>query len=236
MDVLQKIVTPPHTCAYLGDRNATLEYACVSALSGQEYEDKMNAGYRKFGMMLFRPVCENCSECRPVRVETARFVPSRSQRRAWQKNQDLAVRLERPTADAERLNLYKRYHDWRTELRHWPEQEVSLQDYASSFVFNPIPSVEITLWLENRLCAVLLTDITPNTVSNIYHYHDPELSSRSLGTCLMLHTFELARRLNRRWVYFGFYVRNCASLEFKAKYRPCEILNASGEWQPFVDA
>ena len=229
MNVVEKFTTPPHTCAYLNDRNATLEYVLVRSITGEEYEARMNAGYRKFGPMLFRPVCENCSECRPLRVEVARFKPSRSQRRAWLKNQDLTVRMERPTLDSARLELYRRYHDWRTAGKGWPVQESGPEDYATSFVLNPIRSVEISLWKDDKLCAVVLTDITPNVVSNIYHFHDPDLSERSLGTCCMLYTFELARRLQKRWVYFGFYVEKCPSLSFKAKYRPCEVL-INGTW------
>ena len=96
---------------------------------------------------------------------------------------------------------------------------------------NPVPAVEITLWEREALRAVVLTDVTPNVVSGVYHYHEPELADRSLGTFCMLHTLELARKLGKPWAYFGFYVAGCGSLAYKARFRPCEIMDVDGVWK-----
>jgi leucyl-tRNA---protein transferase len=233
MLVLQRVVTPPHPCAYLPDRPATLDYSYVGALSPQEYEDLMNQGYRKFGRMLFRPVCDACSECRPIRIPVDRFRPDRSQRRAWKRNEDLQVRLGPPRVDRQRLELYARYHQAQEQRRGWPEQEKDAGEYAFSFTQNPLPAVEISLWEGEALRAVVLTDLTPNVVSGVYHYYDPAGYERSLGTYCMLRTIELARSERKRWAYFGFYVRGCGSLAYKARFRPCEIMDTGGVWREF---
>ena len=76
-------------------------------------------------------------------------------------------------------------------------------------------------------------DITPNTVSSVYHFHDPDCRDRSLGTFAIMQAIDLARRLEKRWVYLGYYVAGCASLSYKSHYRPCEILDSDGNWRPF---
>ena len=54
------MTTEPHTCAYLPDRDSMLEYSYLASITPAEYEALMNRGYRKFGRMLFRPVCAGC--------------------------------------------------------------------------------------------------------------------------------------------------------------------------------
>lgn len=233
MLVLKSFLSEPHVCAYLSDRTAELEYNFAPVLTAEEYEELMNQGHRKFGPLFFRPNCTGCSECRPIRIPVADFEPDRSQRRAWTRNQDLEVRKGRPRVDAQRLELYHRYHQAQADRKGWPEKEKDPQDYELSFVRNPVPAVEVTLWEGEALRAVLLTDVTPNVVSGVYHYHDPGLKQRSLGTACMLHTIELARELGKRWAYFGYYVADCPSMSYKARFRPCEVMDEAGVWRPF---
>jgi leucyl-tRNA---protein transferase len=232
MIVLQQFNVAEERCFYLPDRPNRLEYEMVFELTPEEYEAKMNAGYRKFGPFLFHPVCDGCRECRPIRILADQFTPNRSQRRALRANADLTIRYQRTTLDDRRLDLYNRYHRWREESRGWPPTEKGAEDYAFTFLENSLPGVEISAWDGGRLLAVALTEITPNTVSGIYHYHDPDEGARSLGKLVMLHTIELARRLEKPYAYFGYYVADCGSLNYKASFRPCEVLDADGQWRP----
>lgn len=231
MLVLDRFTTGPERCMYLPDRQARLRYEHVARLSPQEYEARMNQGWRKFGSLLFRPVCDACAECRPLRIPVARFAPSRSQRRALRRNEALTIRLATPTVDPDRMDLYRRYHAAQAAQKGWPDEERSAASYARSFVHNPTPSVEVTAWEGDTLRAVVLADVTPNVVSGIYHYHDPDCHDRGLGTFALLQTIALARRLDKPYAYFGYYVAGCASMAYKARFRPCEILGVDGVWR-----
>lgn len=224
----------PETCHYLPDRDATTEYELAARCTPEEYEARMNAGWRKFGALLFRPVCHDCRECRPIRIDAAQFAPDRSQRRAERRNADLAVRLSAPGVDDARLALFRRYQASQTESKGWGFSPTDARDYAATFVQNPLPAVEISLWEGSALRAVVLTEVTPHTISGVYHYHDPDCRERGLGTFGMLQTIALARRLAKPWAYFGFYVAGCGSLAYKARFQPCEILEDDGRWRPFA--
>jgi arginine-tRNA-protein transferase len=50
----------------------------------------------------------------------------------------------------------------------------------------------------------------------------------------MLQTIELARRLDKPYAYFGYYVAGCASMSYKARFRPCEILGTDDIWRAFT--
>ena len=193
----------------------------------------MDEGWRKFGPVLFRPICQDCHACRSLRIPTTDFQPSRSQRRALISNASLTVRFDSPSVDPVRLALYNRYHDAKERQHGWPEAEKSVEDYTFSFLQSPVPLVEISVWEGETLLAVVIAEVTPNTVSGIYHYYETREEKRSLGTFALLQTVELARLLKKPWAYFGYYVADCPSLSYKAQFRPCEILGEDGIWRPY---
>jgi arginine-tRNA-protein transferase len=231
MVVLSHYFSSPERCAYLPQEQSRLEYLAVAHISPEEYEAKMNSGWRKFGLFLFRPKCLSCFECRPIRVLVDSFYPNRSQKRVLRDNADLRVVVALPRVDQERLTLYRRYHGSQAERKGWDWNGKTAQEYERQFVQNPIPALEISVWEGERLRAVALNDLTPNVVSGIYHYHDPDCRERGLGTFTLLQIIALARQLGKPYAYFGFYVAGCNSMNYKARYRPCEILDAQGEWQ-----
>src|SRR5262249_37885431 len=156
------------SCSYLPDRPSLMEYELALQLSAQEYEDRMNAGWRKFGMLLFHPVCAACQECRSVRILVNEFAPDRSQARAWKRNADLRVEHAPPTVDAARLDLYDRYHTSQATRKGWEADAIAAEEYAFRFLRTTVPAVEVSVWDEDALCAVALTDVTPNAVSGVY--------------------------------------------------------------------
>ena len=218
------------SCSYLPDQQSTTEFEMDPTLAASDYEQRMNEGWRKFGLLLFRPVCATCTACRSLRVLVDRFQPDRSQTRAWRRNLDLRVELAPPSVDDQRLELYWRYHQAQADRKGWESEWVDAEEYAFRFVQNTVPRVEVSIWQGEALCAVALTEVTPNCVSAIYHYYDPDLRSRSLGTYIVLRIIELAKNLGKPYVHLGYYVAGCGSLAYKARFRPCEARHADGSW------
>lgn len=200
-------------------------------LEPEEYEDLMNGGCRKFGLAFFRPVCQSCSMCRPIRFPIAEFKPGRSQRRTLKRNADLEVRVGNPVCDIERLELFRRYHLAQHAAKQWPYHTETMDEYEFSFVRNQIPTTEVSVWEQGVLRGVLITENTPNVLSAVYHYHDPDLSWRGLGTFLILQCAEVARHMGKRWMYLGYYIEGCASMAYKTRYSPCEIMGPDGVWR-----
>lgn len=231
MLVVDRFVNASETCSYLGDRPSRTAYEYVAELTPEEYERRMNEGWRKFGRLVFKPVCAACQECRPVRVPVAEFTPDRGQRRVLRRNADLTVTAGPPDLDAEHLALYYRYHAARSEAKGWPEQAPSAEEYALTFLDNPLPAIELQVRRGETLVAFVHLDMTPNVISAIYHVHAPELAERSLGTFSILQTLDYARAAGRAYVYLGYYVAGCGSMAYKARFKPCEFLSPQGEWR-----
>jgi arginine-tRNA-protein transferase len=232
---LVTFTTPPHPCAYFPDRVATTGYEYVAELSAEELQDRLDTGWRKFGHTLFRPTCPTCSACRSVRVPVATFRPDRSQRRAWASNRDVTLSIGEPSVTAENLALYDAFHAYQSADKGWPGHDPeSPEAYADSFVTNPVAVEEWRYRLGDELIGVGYVDRTPRGLSAIYFVYSPAHRNRSIGTFNVLSILAAARVARLPFVYLGYYVEGYRSLEYKARFRPNQIIDPeTGDWGPF---
>ncbi len=235
MLLLPPILDDPGRCGYLPDRDWRLEYQLALDMTAGEYADRMLRGWRHFGRTLFRPRCPGCDACRPIRVDVARFRPDRSQRRARKANRaDLRLEIADPTAGPAQLDLYRRYHAHQHRARQWPARGAEgPEDYRESFVDNPFPVREWRYYLADALVGVGYVDPLPVGPSAITFIHDPDHRDRSLGTWNVLALIDHARALGRPHVYLGYYVADCPSMSYKARFVPNQTLHADGLWRDF---
>ncbi|WP_435019173.1 arginyltransferase [Tundrisphaera sp. TA3] len=235
MKLWPPILDDPGRCGYLPDRDWTLEYQIALEIDAAEYASRMLAGWRRFGRSLFRPACEGCQECRPIRVDVARFAPDRSQRRARKANQgDVLLEIGEPSASRENLDLYRRYHAHQAGAKQWPDRRrEGAAEYVESFVDNPFPTEEWRFRIDGRLVGVGYVDSLPVGLSAITFIYDPDCRSRSLGTWNVLALIDRARSLGLPHVYLGYLVEGCGSMAYKARFLPSEIRGADGIWREF---
>ena len=234
---LATFTVPPSPCSYLPDRQWQLHYEIVGDISPEEYQQRLDEGWRRFGFSLFRPACTECNSCLSLRVPVEAFRPDRSQRRAWAANErDLRLVIGEPVVTPEKLDLYDRFHQFQSETKGWaPHAPKEAVDYFESFVVNPFATEEWCYYLGEKLVGVGYVDRLPAGLSAIYFFHDPDERDRSLGTFNVLAAIRNARQSRLPYVYLGYFVAGCRSLEYKARFRPNEVLRPSGEWMPNGD-
>jgi arginine-tRNA-protein transferase len=222
--LLERYVEPPRACVYLPAETALTDTCVLLDVSPEEYGAMLARGWRRFGPVYFRPSCQGCRECVSIRVPLTRFTPSRSQRRAAKRAASLRRVVGSPAVDDARLALYSRWHAEREEARGWQKNMESDQSYGLSFAF-PHPSVrEAALYDGERLVGVGIWDEVPGAASAVYFYSDPDYASWSLGVANVVLYAEDARARGLEHVYLGYRVAGCASLAYKARFRPHELL------------
>ena len=197
-----------------------------------DYMDRLHQGWRRFGPVIFRPECPSCRMCQSLRVPVATFRSRESQRRAWTKNHgSVTLRIDSPSVSAEKLDLFSKFLQHGHEVKGWPADE---GDQLGLMTANPFPTEEWCYYLDDRLIAVGYVDALPEGLSAIYFYHDPAERHRSLGTYNVLSILASARERGLPHVYLGYYVDGCRSLDYKARFRPNEVLGGPGNWEPFI--
>lgn len=228
-----------YDCDYLPQRRAAVHHGLLPRPRPAELEILLQAGWRRFGPLLFRPACQACHECVPLRLPVATFRPSRSQRRARNRCENLTVAMGPPRVDDERLDLYARWHAGRERSRGWDRAPLDADEYARNFaVPGDACAREVTYRDDGKLVGVGLCDETPAAYSAVYFFHDPALARLSLGVNHVVTLVELARRAGKAHVYLGFRVLGCPSMRYKAGYLPHELLEGrpapadSPRWRP----
>lgn len=224
------LVLAGHDCSYLPGRRSVSRAFMAGRMPGAVYHRFMDAGFRRSGKLVYQPVCPGCRACVPLRVPVAGFRATKSQRRCWRKNQDLAVTSSSPAATGEKFDLYRRYA---TQWHGKAQGEDGWETFESFLYDSPVETVEFCYRdPAGRLLAVGICDTCPLSLSSVYFYHDPAESRRGLGTFGALYEIEAARRRGVPYYYLGYWVAGCGAMEYKANFGPCEVLDPDGAWRP----
>ena len=233
MRSLMRFLAPPGPCSYLPHETWRLEYEVAADLTREDYSERLLSGWRRFGATMFRPRCRTCSACRSLRVPVPHFRPDRSQRRVRKANESLVrLKVGEPSFSAEKLALYDRYHAHQARAKGWALHAArDVEGYANSFLENPFPTQEWCYYLGDRLVGVGYVDDLAVGLSAIYFFHDPDDRQLSLGTWNVLSILAKAASVSLPYVYLGYFVAGCRSMEYKARFRPHELFGVDGIWR-----
>jgi leucyl-tRNA---protein transferase len=215
----------PHPCPYLPGRQAQEELFGTEDLHPELYHDFMDHGFRRSGNYFYRTACPSCEECRPIRIPVREFEAGRSQRRVWNKNQDVRVRVGPPRFAMEKFHLYEEY----LEKQHGSSHG-SVHDFRAVLYSSAVRTLEFEYTLNRRVIAVSIADISLRSLSSVYVYYDLEFADRSLGTFSALHEILFCRNSGVPYYYLGFYIAECPSMRYKTRFKPHDILDTSLRW------
>lgn len=228
---LQFYLTAPGPCPYLDDRSERKVFAHLDRRDGAALNDALtHAGFRRSQSIVYRPACEGCDACLSSRVPSARFEPSRNQKRIIRRNADL-IRAERaPKATEEQFELLTRY----LETRHADGGMTGMVfgDYAQMVADTPARTelVEYRRADDDKLMAAALVDRLCDGFSLVYSFFEPDEDKRSLGAFMILDHLARAAERDVPYVYLGYWVEGSAKMAYKERYRPFEVL-ANGAWR-----
>ncbi|MCS6785650.1 MAG: arginyltransferase [Thiobacillaceae bacterium] len=227
---LQFYLTAAYPCSYVAGRIARSQVAVpAQAIDARLYSELVRLGFRRSGHFVYRPRCDHCQACVPVRIPVARFTPNRSQRRCRARNQDLAVRLKALAYDEAHYRLYRRYQQARHAGGGMDQDD--REHYRSFLLTSHVDSALIEYALDDRVVMVSLVDRLEDGLSAVYAFFDPQLARRSLGVYNVLTLVGLAARMGLPYVYLGYWIADSRKMAYKRQYRPLEAL-VGGVWRP----
>ncbi len=217
-------------CAYFPEerRPSRTAFALPGPLSRSEYRAAMSLGMRRSGTLVYRPLCVGCRRCQPFRVDVARFVPSRSQRRAEKRCAGrFRIDIVRPCIDDEHLSLYARYQ----RFQHDKDGQQTDADSYGRFLVDTVADTWEVAWRDDngRLMAVGIIDIVDDGISSVYFFWDPELEALSLGTASALWEIDFCRRRGKPYYYLGYLVPGARTMSYKSQFSGGSVWNGR-EW------
>ena len=221
-------ITPAHPCSYLASEEAqTLFVDPRKIISSQLYSGLTERGFRRSGSHIYKPHCENCNKCIPIRLDVSTFRANKTQRRVLKQNSDLECRVEKTEFTKTSYTLFEKY----IEARHKDgDMYPATEDQFKSFLLSPWGNTHsVNFYLEGALVSSAVTDIQLRSISAIYTFFEPDQSNRSLGTLSILKQIELASSLSRKHVYLGYWINESDKMDYKKNYRPNEQL-IDGYW------
>lgn len=224
-------VTDP--CPYLPGQDATFRFGNGLLASGH-YEQLLEWGYRRNGAYVYRPVCRSCQECWVLRVPTATFKMTKSQRRVWNKGcKSFGVAVGSCQFSAEKADVYARY----LAHQHGGDLEPVTEERYSTFLVESClhhETLEIQYRVEGRLAGVGIVDRLRHSLSTVYFYFDPDFAELSPGTWSALFEIQLAKTWGLEHYYLGYFIPRCGAMNYKARFQPCELKQPDiPGWTPF---
>ncbi len=231
---LNFFASTPEPCSYLDNRKSVSAFANPHMdMDMETYNELIQHGFRRSGGYIYRPHCPHCQECISVRIPVRRHRYSRNEQRVIKRNADLKINIVPGRFRDEHFDLYRRYIDSRHNDGSMANPSKS--DYHRFLICDWTDTLFFEYRIDRILLAVAVCDLTDSGLSAVYTFFDPDYSERSPGHFAILDQIHETRQRDLDYLYLGYWIRDCAKMSYKRRYRPLEAYQ-NDQWTTLGNA
>lgn len=217
------------TCSYLDNKQERKIFTIMDD-PGQtyEYESLIKLGFRRSHNILYNQVCDSCNLCKSIRISCLNFKPSKSEKRVLKKNCNVFQKNLKAEPSLKQFKLFKKYLKFKHDKSEM--NEMNYDDYKKMMEAPGIETQIYEYYYQDELAACVISDFLDDAISMVYSFYSENFLKNSMGKFMILDHFELANKLNKKYVYLGYWVEGCDKMDYKSKFNSSEIL-INNKWE-----
>ena len=227
-DTTEFFATPSLPCPYLPGRFERKVFIELRGKRSNEIHNQLaKAGFRRSQGIVYRPLCDGCKACVPVRVLAENFKPKKWMRRIISKTANIRVEEFSPSATAEQFTVFQKY----LMRRHSKGSMMGMDfcEFKAMIEDTPGPTSIIEFRdPDGALAGACLTDVLSDGLSMVYSFYDPELENLSMGSAIILWHLRKAAESGLKYVYLGYWIEESKKMAYKIRFTPIEALQSEG--------
>lgn len=226
---IQFYKTSSYSCGYIQNREAQSIVATpYNYVNNETYNNLIKKGFRRSGQYVYKPNCNGCSACTPIRICAESFFLSKNQKRVYKKMSSLSFKILPLKFNKDHYDLYVEYQNNRHRLQDGSDTDED--DYNDFLIKSNVNSKIIEFRFEGKLKIVTIVDFFDDGISAVYTFFDTNNKRKSYGTYSIIWLLEHCKNEKLKYLYLGYWIDECSKMKYKTNFMPYELL-INNSWQ-----